>query len=136
MKVNDVPQDGSDIKTYNSTRINYALDKDGKYVSTESSGWYVNVVVMNNLQDYFDEKAEDAKQRFFRNETSPLEYFMHHFGVDLQTLSKLIKIPKRKIKKHFKPEIFNKLDDNTLKIYADFFRIDIKTIKEFGKENE
>lgn len=127
-----MPQDGFDLKTFNSTRINYAVDKNGKYIATESSGWDVNDAVMHNFQGYFDELSEEAKKKFLNKESSPLEYFMYHFGLDLTTLAMQIKFSKRKIKKHFNPQIFEKLDDKTLQVYADIFRISIEEIKNFG----
>ena len=133
MKVKEVPQDG--WQTFgDTTMVNYAVDDNGKIVPVQCSGWDVQVLVMNNLAGMFDEWADKAKERVKNNQSSPIEYFMYYFGLDLPTLAQQMGIAKRKVKKHMKPEVFEKLDDGILKQYADIFQIDVAALKDFKKE--
>jgi hypothetical protein len=133
MKIKEVPQDGR--QTFgDTTLINYAVDEKGKIVPVQCSGWDVQVLVMDNLANMFDEWAVEAKERVKNNQSSPIEYFMYHFGLDLPTLAQQMGISQRKVKKHMKPEVFEKLDEKILAQYASLFQIDVRTIKNFLKE--
>jgi hypothetical protein len=133
MKVKEVPQDGR--QTFgDTTLIEYAVDENGKIVPVQSSGWEVRVQAMDNLATMFDEWAAEARERVKNNQSSPIEYFMFHFGLDLPTLAQQMGLSQRMIKKHMKPEVFEKLDDKTLEQYASLFQIDAATIKNFKKE--
>jgi hypothetical protein len=133
MKVKEVPQDGK--QTFgDTTLIDYAVDENGKIVPVQSSGWEVRVLVMNNLANMFDEWAAEAKERVKNNQSSPIEYFMFYFGLDLPTLAQQMGFSQRKVKKHMKPEVFEKLDEKILEQYASLFQIDVTTLKNFKKE--
>jgi hypothetical protein len=133
MKTKEVPQDGR--QTFgDTTLITYAVDDNGKIVPVQCSGWDVQVLVMDNLAAMFDEWAAEARERVKKNQSSPIEYFMFHFGLDLPTLAQQMGLSQRKVKKHMKPEVFEKLDDKTLAQYASLFQIDMAAMKNFSKE--
>lgn len=133
MKVKEVPQDGR--QTFgDTTLIEYAVDENGKIIPVQSSGWEVRVQAMDNLAAMFDEWAAAARERVKNNQSSPIEYFMYHYGLDLPTLAQQMGISQRKVKKHMKPAVFEKLDDKTLEQYASLFQIEAATIKNFKKE--
>ena len=131
MKVKDVPQDNMKIRGRNSRYVTYALDENGNYAQVLHEGWEVQETAILSLEKMFNELAEEARERVRKNETSPIEYFMHHFLLDVPLFAAQMGTSQRKIKKHFKPDIFKKMDDRTLQEYADFFRIDINEIKNF-----
>ena len=133
MKVKEVPQDGR--QTFgDTTLINYAVDEKGKIVPVQCSGWDVQVLVMDNLANMFDEWAAEAKERVKNNQSSPIEYFMFYFGLDLPTLAQQMGFSQRKVKKHMKPAVFEKLDEKILEQYAGLFQIDVTELKNFKKE--
>lgn len=133
MKVKEVPQDGR--QTFgDTTLIDYAVDDNGKIVPVQSSGWEVRVLAMDNLANMFDEWAAEARERVKNNQSSPIEYFMFHFGLDLPTLAQQMGLSQRKVKKHMKPGVFEKLDDKILEQYASLFQIKVSDIKNFRKE--
>jgi hypothetical protein len=135
MKVNEVPQDKVDkaFKRGDTTYVHYALDDNGKMVQVWSKGWDVLATSLETLGNMFSELAEDAKERIKKGETSPLEYFMNHYQLDIPLFAAQMGVSKRKIKKHFDAKAFDKLDEKTLQEYADFFNIDINEIKNFKK---
>jgi hypothetical protein len=136
MKVNEVPQDKQDIafKRGDTDYLYYAANDKGDIVQVMSKGWDVLETSYHALGKLFSDQADDAKERVRKGETSPLEYIMFSFQLDLNQFADQIGISKRKIKKHFKPEVFDKLDDKMLEIYADFFDIDVNKIKNCKKE--
>src|SRR4030042_4892171 len=104
MKIKEVPQDGRQAFG-DATLINYAVDEKGKIVPVQCSGWDVQVLVMDNLANMFDEWAAEAKERVKNNQSSPIEYFMFYFGLDLATLAQQMGFSQRKVKKHMRPEV-------------------------------
>ena len=129
MKIKDVPQDN--IKTFHGfgTKALYALDENGRYTRTSTSGWEVEEVVLRDVIDDFDELAREAKNRVFNGETSPIEYYMHKYYMDLPALARGMGLARWRVKRHFKPDVFKKLNRKMLQRYADFFNTDIETLK-------
>ena len=134
MKVKEIPQD--DIKTFKGfgTKALYAVDENGHYTRTPTSGWEVEEVVLRDVVDDFAKLAQEAKTRVLRGETSPIEYYMNKYYMDLPALARGIGLAKWKVKRHINPNIFNKLNQKMLQRYADFFNTDVDTLKNI-KEN-
>ena len=134
MKVKEVPQD--DIKTFKGfgTKAMYAVDENGQYTTIPTSGWEVEEVVLRDVVDDFAKLAEEAKSRAIRGNTSPIEYFMNKYFMDLPALAAGMGLAKWRIKRHFNPKIFSRLNDKLLQRYADFFNLDVDELKNF-KEN-
>ena len=135
MKVKDVPQDKVD-KTYkrgNTSYVYYAEDNKGNMVQVMSRGDDLPATALEMLGNMFKDLEKEALIRIKNGETSPLEYFMNHYQLDLSQFAAQMGFSKRKIKKHFKPDEFKKLDDETFQKYADFLDIDIKELKNFKK---
>jgi len=133
MKTHEVPQDSQRLKRGDTTYVNYAVDEKGNFVQVWSKGWDVQDTAMNNLEKMFHDLEQEALEKIKKNEASPLEYFMNHFQLDLPLFAAQMGVSRRKIKKHFKPDVFKKLDDKTLQEYANFFQIDVDTIKNFKR---
>jgi hypothetical protein len=134
MKVKEVPQD--DIKTFKGfgTKAMYAVDENGQYTTIPTSGWEVEEVVLRDVVDDFAKLAEEAKSRAIRGNTSPIEYFMNKYFMDLPALAAGLGLAKWRVKRHFNPKIFSRLNDKLLQRYADFFNLDVDELKNF-KEN-
>ena len=135
MKIKEVPQD--DIKTFKGfgTKAIYAVDENGRYARTSTSGWEAEEVVLRDVVDDFAKLAEDAKTRVFKGETSPIEYYMNKFFMDLPALAAGMGLAKWRIKRHFSPQVFNKLNDKMLQRYADFFNIELAELKHIEETN-
>ena len=134
MKISEVPQD--EIKTMRGEKkALYAVDDQGHYTRSTTSGWEVEEIVLNQVIDDFEEKARHAASRVRNNETSPIEYFMYKNWMDPLTLAQAMGLYHWQVKRHFKPDIFKKLDDRTLAEYAMLFRISVDALKNFPKED-
>lgn len=134
MKIKEVPQD--DIRTFKGfgTKAIYAVDENGRYTKTPTSGWEAEEVVLRDVVDDFTKLAEEARARVFSGETSPIEYYMNKYFMDLPALARGMGLAKWRVKRHFNPEVFKKLNQKMLQRYADFFNMDIDTLKNI-KEN-
>jgi hypothetical protein len=134
MKIKEVPQD--DVKTFKGfgTKAMYALDENGRYTRTSTSGWAAEEVVLRDVVDDFAKLAQEAKTRVIRGETSPIEYYMNKYYMDLPALAKGMGLARWRVKRHFNPNVFNTLNHKMLQRYADFFNTDIDTLKNI-KEN-
>ena len=131
MKVKEVPQD--DIKTFKGfgTKAMYAVDENGQYTTIPTSGWEVEEVVLRDVVDDFAKLAEEAKSRAIRGNTSPIEYLMNKYFMDLPALAAGMGLAKWRVKRHFNPLVFNKLNNEILQRYADFFNLDVDELKNF-----
>jgi len=77
------------------------------------------------------EKVEQVRQDVLAGKVSPIAYFMEKNIMDIRLLADYVDLSKRKVRKHLKPEQFNRLDDNILQRYADIFEISLSELKNF-----
>ena len=131
MKIKEVPQDN--IKTFKGfgTKAMYAVDENGQYATIPTSGWEVEEVVLRDVVDDFAKLAEEAKSRVIKGNTSPIEYYMNKYFMDLPALAAGMSLTKWRVKRHFNPKVFNKLNNDMLQKYADFFNLDVEELKNF-----
>lgn len=135
MKKNEIPQDKSNLESANFRELCYAVDEDGNYTTGHSTGWNPKKIALDNAIADINERVSDAKERVLNNKTSPIEYYMELHKMDLPILASYIGLWKWRVKRHFKPHIFNKLSDKILKKYADIFEISIEELKDIEYGN-
>ena len=128
MKTDEVPQDKSHLKSI-TKEVYYAVDKNGEYKKALSSGWDVKTIALENALEEIERRVENAKNRVLENKTSPLEYYMELHKMDLAVLSSYAGLWQWRVKRHFKPSVFNKLSKKTLQKYADVFEISINELQ-------
>jgi len=128
MKKEDVPQDVSALGKL-TTEVCYATDSSGKYVATQSRGWDVKITALNTAWEDIEGRIAIAKQKVLNKEASPLLFFMEQTLMDLTLLADYTGFWKWQIKRHLKPEVFNKLSDKKLNHYADVFNVSIEQLK-------
>lgn len=133
MKKKDIPQDKTHLTTF-TREVLYAKNEEGHYEKLLSEGWNVKNDALNNAWDDLNEQIEQAKQDVYDGKTSPIEYFMKLQIMELDILSGYTGIWQFNIKRHFKPNTFKKLKDNTLKKYAKAFDITLEELKNFGEK--
>lgn len=131
MKKNEVPQDESKLEKANIKDMVYAVDENGDYVTELSTGWNPKTIALDNAIKQIEERITAAKVRVLNNESSPLEYYMEVNKMDLPILASYVGIWKWRVKRHFKPSVFKKLNQKTLEKYADVFDISIEDLQQF-----
>ena len=130
MKKKEVPQDEG-LMEGRFEDLCYAVDENGNYVAVLSKGWSPKNEAMLQAWDVIHEKVEQVRQEVLSGKISPIAYFMEKNIMDLKILAGYVDLPKRKVRKHLKPEKFSQLDDDVLKRYADTFEISLEELKNF-----
>ena len=129
MRKKDVPQDRSKLGSKNIRELCYAVDDKGNYTTEHSTGWEPKTIALEKALNDIDERIAAAKERVSNNLTSPIEYYMEVHRMDLPILASYVGIWKWRVKRHFKPSIFKKLNNRTLSKYAEVFDISIEKLK-------
>jgi hypothetical protein len=86
-------------------------------------------IILQQAWDLFHERIEEARKKAIAGETSPVVYYMEKNLLDPMNLSMMAGIPIWKVKRHFKPAVFLKLNEKTLRKYATAFNISIEELK-------
>lgn len=131
MKTDQVPQDSSSLSKKDIKELCYAVDENGNYTTALSSGWEPKSIALDGSMQLIEQRIEQARQQVVNNQVSPIVYFMEKSKMDIQILSDYVSIWKWRIKRHFKPAVFIKLNDKILKKYADVFEISVDELKNF-----
>jgi len=129
MEKEKVPQDKSNLTKNNVKELLYATDENGNYTTTLSTGWEPKTIALSNSIDDINERIAEAKMQVETGEASPICYYMELNKMDLTILSSYAGLWKWRVKRHFKPEVFAKLNDKILKKYADAFDISVAELK-------
>jgi hypothetical protein len=129
MKKKEVPQDEG-LNEGRFEDVCYALDENGNYVAVLSTGWIPKTDALMQAWEVIDEKVEQVRQQVLSGEFSPIVYYMEKNLMDMKLLSDYTGLPKRKIRKHLKPERFKYLDDKTLALYAETFGISVEMLRD------
>ena len=99
---------------------------DGKewHEKWEKSDEACQMVMENHIQE-----LEPIRRQVLDGKLSPLDYHIRANSFSIGMLSSYTEIPKYRIKKHLKPEKFNKLNDETLKKYALALGLSVEELK-------
>lgn len=128
MKKEDVPQHNENLLN-GIKEIQYAVDENGNYTQVKSKGWKPKNDALKQAINMQDEIIEDARQQVLEEEKSPLFFYMYLKQMDYSILKEYTGFSKLKIKRHFKPKVFNGLNNNVLEKYAEAFEISIEKLK-------
>jgi len=128
MKKSEVPQDKSNLESANFKELCYAVDENGEYTTAHTTGWDPKTIALDNAIAEINERIEDAKSRVLNKQTSPIEYYMELHKMDLPILASYVGLWKWRVKRHFKPKVFNKLSRGTLQKYAEIFGVSINEL--------
>jgi len=128
MDINSVPQDNSE--TYASMKkAIYAEGKDGKLQTVGSSGWDVEEIATKAALEEIENSIQNAYLEVKSGEKSPLYYHMYAARMDLLVLAQSTGFFQWTIKRHFKPEVFQKLSEKKLLEYCDVLGKTLNEIK-------
>ena len=131
MKKEEVPQDKGNLSNKNMKELVYATDEKGNYSTSLSTGWEPKTIALSNAIEDINERIALAKNQVKTGEMSPIFYFMEVNKMDLDILSSYVGLWKWRVKRHFKPSVFSKLNDKILQKYANVFAISVSELKIF-----
>lgn len=137
MNVNEVPQDSRDHLKHDGKirKVVYAVDKDGKYTGVNSEGWEAENEALKQAWDDIDETLAEIERKVRAGELSPIPYYMQKNLMDLSLLATYAGKWKWQVKRHFRPDIFGKLDKAMKDKYASIFNITTAELVNFGKSH-
>jgi hypothetical protein len=104
--------------------------EDGSYGRVESASYLSS----NYLDDYLDKLKKwdkELKGKLEKGEISPVYYYMIMLEFGEGDLASRVGICKRRLKKHFKMESFEKISLKLLKRYADVFDVPVSNMLHF-----
>ena len=104
-------------------------EKDDESYAPITCGSYA---VKHHLEDFFEmkEKLERSlREDLQKGIISPVYFYMVMLDMGPGDLAKRIGISKRKLRKHFRPDIFANLNDATLQKYAVIFGVSVGELK-------
>lgn len=133
MKKSEIPQDRSKLEDKNIREVNYAVDKDGKYVTGLSTGWEPKSIALDLTMENLNEQIEEARKEVLQGKKSPIYYYMWLTKMDLSVLAGYFGRSRWVIKRHFKPRVFKKLKKEVIEKYADIFEIDVNKLVNFNE---
>jgi len=128
MKKENVPQDMSSLGRI-TKEVQYATDGSGKYVKELSSGWDVKINALDVAWKDIEGRVAGARQQVLDGVASPLLFFMEYRLMDIGILADYTGFWRWQIKRHLKPDVFNRLSEKKLKKYADTFNVSVEDLK-------
>lgn len=134
MKTDDVPQDSNNSTYGDARKLIYATDDKGDFVGVKSAGWEVEAEATRSVLNLIEQQCNDAWQRASNGETAPLEYYMYYRRMDLALLSQISGLFQWRIRRHFKPAIFQTLNDKLMNRYAEALGLDAKNLKHLPQQ--
>jgi hypothetical protein len=127
MRDRDVPQDGN-ATLGGRRRAVYAVAEDGRLRIVPSSGWEAEEIVTRQAVEDLERRAEAARARVLAGETSPLEYHMYRARMDVTLLSQSTGLWRWRVRRHFKPRVFERLPRRLRLRYAEALGIALEAL--------
>ncbi|MGX2947541.1 hypothetical protein [Frederiksenia canicola] len=126
MEIDEIPQD--DSKIFRGQRKVIYGTRNGKFEAGTSTGWQAEEFATEQAVDELNQLTEQALQAVKNGEKSPIYYFMYKNRYDLQSLAQATGFWQWQIKRHFRPEVFEKLSERKLGMYAEIFGIKLNEL--------
>ncbi len=134
MEIDEIPQD--DSKIFRGQRKVIYGTRNGKFEAGTSTGWQAEEFATEQAVDELNQLTEQALQAVKNGEKSPIYYLMYKNRYDLQSLAQATGFWQWQIKRHFRPEVFEKLSERKLERYVDVFGVLLQELRrmDFDKE--
>jgi hypothetical protein len=127
MRDRDVPQEGNATLDGRRKAV-YAMAEDGRLRIVPSSGWEAEEIVTRQAVEDLERRAEAARARVLAGETSPLEYHMYRARMDVALLSQSTGLWGWRVRRHFRPRIFERLPQRLRQRYAEALGIALEAL--------
>lgn len=123
MKKEDTPTTPNNLFN-GETKGVYTIDENGEYVMTQTTGWDPEITALTQALEEIDRLTDEARKRVLQGKSSPLEYHMYARRMDLPMLASAMGKFQWQVRRHFRPEIFKRLNKKTQSLYAQVLDID------------
>jgi hypothetical protein len=107
----------------------YSYGDEGSFDKNVGFHGESNRVALQQAWDHFKERIDEARQKVIAGKASPVVYYMEKNLLDPMNLSMAAGIGLWRVKRHFKPGVFKRLNEKTLQKYATAFNISLEQLK-------
>ena len=118
MREDQVPQEGNSTLA-GQRKVVYASRDSGDIGIARSRGWEAEEIVTRQAVEEFERLQAEARERALGGVISPLEYHMYKARMDFALLAQTSGMWRWRIRRHFRPDVFNRLPERTLRRYAE-----------------
>jgi hypothetical protein len=129
--IGDQPEE-TPIHGYRNREVFYFYDKEKGFINKVQPHNNIVQVLIKQSWDITGDKIEETRKKAEAGEISPVAYHMERCVMDLVTLAAYTGLPKWRIKRHFRPAVYKKLDEPTKKRYADAFEITVTELDQLS----
>lgn len=136
MKKSEVPQDDEAVyeNKFGNGLLKYATEENNEYTTVQSVGWEPEIVALKQAWEEVELKISEAREMVEKGQSSPVYYYMEKKLLDPGILASYMNKWQWQIKRHFKPNVFAKLDQKTLAKYASVFGISTDQLMDISKD--
>lgn len=103
----------------------YSYNESGEFTKDVTFHGVPDRVILQQAWDLFNERTEIARQKVKAGKASPIVYYMEKSLTDTLNLSMLVGIPFWKVKLHFRPFFFKRMNEKDKAKYAEAFNISV-----------
>lgn len=136
MKVNEVPQDHTTEYYEWIKKVCYAVNDEGKYVIVPSNGWEPEELMNRLAVEELAVHLEKTRKAVLAGQKSPLAYHMDRRQMTPDILGKTAGTAVFRVKRHLRPEVFDKLKDSVLERYAQALAITMAELRTVPQNNK
>jgi len=127
MKKEDVPQQNG--LNNGCKEVSYAVDCHGQYTLTQSSGWDVKTIALQQAWEEIQEQSLAVLEEIKAGKKSPLAYHMVKNQMDSVLLAQYTGLSRWQVRRHLKPSVFNKLSASALSPYLELFDLTVEQLR-------
>jgi hypothetical protein len=106
----------------------YDYQEGGNFNKTVGYHSESDRVILQQAWDLFNERIEEARIKVLAGKVSPVVYYMEKNLLDPMNLAMMAGISVWRVKWHFKPGVFKRLSENTLRKYAAAFNVSVEEL--------
>ena len=129
MRAEDVPKETSELFQHERKTV-YAVNASGEYVMVKTGGTEIDFGPTLDAGEWFAEQAQQARQRVEQGRSAPLEFWMYQQRMDIPTLAQATGFWQWRVRRHLRPNIFQRLSNTQLQRHADALGVTVSQLKQ------
>ncbi len=123
MRKDQVPQDSCLLA--GQREICYAIDEAGHYVLTPTAGWEPKNIANLQAWEVIRDQLQEALAAIRAGRASALAFHMARNQMDVPLLAAYVGLPRWRVRRHLRPDIFARLKPALLERYAAVLEISV-----------